>query len=122
MRHNTDARVIRVNKAKLIAKIIENKTNHIKEYEQAMIDYRDEAKKQLEEQLKRLQDGKLDIKIDLKSPIDNRTEYDKLTQVFEWEVNDEVELSQGEFNEYVLDELPFARIAKMSNTVYSKML
>jgi len=122
MRHNQDARVILVNKAQLINKIKENKAIHIKEYEQAIVDYREEAKKQLKEQTSRLTEGKLDIKLDLRSPVDNKDEYDKLVQVFEWEVKDEVELSQGEFNEYILDELPFAKIAKLSNTFYSKSL
>ena len=39
--------------------------------------------------------------------------------MFEWEVEDTVELTQDEFKEYVLDETVFTERAIMSNTVYS---
>jgi hypothetical protein len=38
--------------------------------------------------------------------------------MFEWEVEDFVELEQQEFNEYVQDETDFARMAKLSNSAY----
>ena len=38
--------------------------------------------------------------------------------MFEWDVEDEVELQQGEFLEYVQDETSFALEAKLSNSAY----
>ena len=40
--------------------------------------------------------------------------------MFEWEVDDVVELEQNEFNEYVQDETEFAIQAKFSNMFYSE--
>jgi len=39
--------------------------------------------------------------------------------MFNWEVADEVELSQNEFREYVQDETDFAQRAYFSNMSYS---
>jgi hypothetical protein len=119
MRHTSD-RKIKVNKWQLVTKIKENKANHIKEYEQALKDYKEEAQKQLDEQAKRLAEGKTDLKLQLVSPLNKTEDYDKLIAMFEvWEVEEFVELSQGEFNEYIMDETDFAIQAKGMNTFYS---
>ena len=115
-------REVTVNKAKLIAKIKENKENHIKEYDKAVVAYKEEAIKQLKKQLERVENGALDAKLDLITPINNAETYDKIIEMFEWEVEKEVVLKQNEFNEYVQDETEFAMQAKFSNTFYSNSL
>jgi hypothetical protein len=120
MRHNPSARTMNVSKADLIAKIKENKKKHIAEYNQAVEDYKIEAEKQLKAQMEALANGSLKIQIQLVTPVNQEVEYDKLITMFEWEINDVVELSQGEFNEYVLDETSFALHAKMLNSTYSR--
>lgn len=114
MRQQSDARMIKVNKQKLIEQIIANKNNHSAEYEKAVIAYRAEAKKQLEKQLVDLEGGSLTINVKLISPVNKTGEYDKILSMFDWEEEDIVELSQGEFNEYILDESPFATICHSS--------
>jgi hypothetical protein len=112
------SRTIKVNKSELITKIRINKENHIKEYDEAVIAYKKEAKKQLESQLKRVDEGALDANLNLVTPVNSKENYDKIILMFEMEVEDIVELSQSEFNEYIHDEVQFARHAKMSNTAY----
>jgi len=113
------SRSISVKKQQLIDKIKENKENHIKEYAEAIVAYKEEALKQLAEQTKRVEDGGLDAKLDLITPINNAENYDKIIEMFTWEVEDIVVLEQSEFIEYVQDETDFAVRAKMSNTFYS---
>lgn len=119
MRHNEDARVILVVKEDLIKQIKANKEKHQGEYATAVENYKKEAQEQLDEAAKRLAEGKYDLRLNLITPIDNSLEYDKLVTMFNWEIKNEVELSQGEFNEYVLDETNFARVSRASNTAYS---
>lgn len=57
MRHRPDSRTILVNKANLIAKVKENKENHIKEYAEAVIAYKEQALKQLKENQRRINAG-----------------------------------------------------------------
>jgi hypothetical protein len=114
----TGSRTIKVNKAKLIAKIKENKDAHIVAYGKAVIAYKNEAIKQLTEITKKVNDGDMTVRLSLTTPVDNRKNYDKIIDMFDWEVEDEVELEQQEFNEYVQDETEFARHALMSNSMY----
>lgn len=120
MRHGN--RTIKVKKGDLIAKIKENKENHIKEYEKAIHAYREEALRQLRTQIKSVENGALNAKLNLITPIDNSDNYDKIIEMFEWEVENEVELEQDEFQEYVQDTTDFAVKARMSNTFYSSSM
>lgn len=112
-------RTIKVVKANLIEKIKENKENHVKEFAEAKHAYREEALRQLRTQLERVEEGALDAKLDLVTPIDNSENYDKVIEMFDWEVEDVVELEQDEFKEYIQDKTDFAVRAKMSNTFYN---
>jgi len=117
MRHYGN-RKIKVEKKKLIEKIKENKLKHFEEFNKAVIAYKNEALKQLKKQIERVNDGALDAKLDLITPVNNSDNYDKIIEIFEWEVEDIVELDQNEFLEYVQDETEFAVTAKMSNMAY----
>ena len=118
MRH-TGNRTILLKKEELIARIKENKKNHEKEFEAAVIAYKEEALKQLATETSRVREGALDAKLDLVTPVNNSENYDKIIEMFQWDVREEVELSQNEFLEYVQDETDFAIQAKFSNTFYS---
>ena len=117
MRRN-GTRTMKVVKADLIKKIVENKEAHIKAYAKAEIAYKKEALKQLAELTEKVNNGDMSIRLNLTTPVDNRKNYDKIIDMFEWDVNDEVELSQDEFNEYILDETEAARHAMLSNSMY----
>lgn len=111
-------RTITVNKAKLIAKIKENKQNHIKAYAKAVIAYKKEALSKLAELTKLAKSGDMTLNLHLTTPMNNIENYDKIVAMFEWDVNEEVTLEQNEFNEYVQDETEFARHANLSNSMY----
>ncbi len=114
----TGSRTIKVNKSKLIEKIKENKEAHIKAYAKAVVAYKKEALSQLAEITKKVKSGDMNVHLNLTTPVDNRKNYDKIIDMFAWEVEDVVELEQNEFNEYVQDETEFARHALMSNSMY----
>lgn len=118
MRHLGN-RTILLKKEDLIKQIKENKETHIKEFNEAIIAYKEEALKQLTTELSRVKEGAVDAKLELVTPVNNAENYDKILQMFEWDVREEVELDQNEFNEYVQDETEFAVAAKYSNTFYS---
>jgi hypothetical protein len=117
MRQNSE-RIITVQKEELIKTIKVNLDSHQDDYAEAVIAYRKEAEKQLRKQLKELKAGSLSIGVSLTKPVNSEKEYLKLITQFEMEVNDVVELSQMEFNQYVHDETPFARQAFASNSMY----
>ncbi len=111
-------RTIRVKKTDLIAKIKENQANHVKAYEEAVVAYKTEALRQLELLTDKANKGSLSLSLNLITPVNNNDNYDKIIEMFQWEVDEIVELGQAEFNEYVQDETAFALQAKMSNSAY----
>ena len=120
MRMVNNGRVIKVNKQQLIETIKKNKQLHIKEYKQAVIAFKKEALKQIAKLEKAVKAGNTEgIRLDLTTPQYRASDYDKLVLMFTWDLEKEVELSQGEFNQYIHDEFDFAIAAKMSNTYYS---
>lgn len=116
--HNHHNREISIEKNKLIEKIKENREIHINEYNEAVIAYKKEAKIQLEQLSTDLDKGKLNLKLNLITPINRSSEYDKVIEMFEWEISDIVKLSQKEFNEYIHDDTSDSIQAKMLNSTY----
>jgi NADH dehydrogenase/NADH:ubiquinone oxidoreductase subunit G len=117
MRRNGN-RTIEVKKEDLIKKIKENKEKHLIAYDKAVIAYKNAALKQLSELTQKVNEGSLTIRLELVTPINNSTNYDKIINMFEWDVKEVVELDQNEFNEYVLDDTETTRQAMFSNTRY----
>lgn len=119
MRHDAHSRTIKVRKDKLIEQIKANKAKHQKEYAEAVEAFKREAAKRIAQLQTDLDSGTFNkIHLSMTPPENRSDEYDKLVIQFEWEIADEVELSQGEFNEYIHDETSFARQAKLSNSTY----
>lgn len=111
-------RIIKVKTQEVIDALIQNKENHVKDYEEAVEAYRSAAEKQLKQRLKDLRGGSLKIELQLTHPENKAEDYDKLIKMFEMEVEDVIELEQSEFNQYIHDDLPFAKAARMSNSFY----
>jgi hypothetical protein len=117
-RMNGNSRIVTIRKSELLARISENKEKHIKDYNEAVAAYHVEALRQLNEEKRALAKGSLNIRISLITPLDKREEYDKIAEIFKWEIKDEVELSLGEFNEYVLDDNDWAVASRAQNSMY----
>jgi len=116
--YRTGSRRIKVKKEKLIATIIKNRDAHILEYNEAVIAYKLTAIAKLNSLLEDAEDGGLNLKLGLTSPVNNVSNYNKLIDIFTWEIESEVELSQDEFKEYIQDETSFTETAKFSNSMY----
>lgn len=116
--HTNHNRTIKINKQQLINKIIENKEAHIKDYEEAVLAYKTEAYKQLTKCKEELDGGSLKIGLKLVTPVNRGEEYDKVIEMFKWEINEEVEITQKEFNEYVHDDNEDSKYAKFQNSTY----
>jgi len=112
-------RTIKISKFDLIEKIKQNQKEHISEYLNAVEGFKKEATKQLEDLTRRVGTGDIDdIILQLTKPINNSENYDKILEMFEWEVDTIVELSQDEFKEYVQDEGDESANIKFINSAY----
>jgi len=112
-------RTIKISKFDLIEKIKENQKEHRKDYLKALEGFKLEALKQLADLTRRVGTGDIDdIILQLTKPINNSENYDKILEMFEWEVDTIVELSQDEFKEYVQDEGDESANIKFMNSAY----
>lgn len=116
--HHRHSRTILIEKAKLIEKIKQNRAKHIEEFETAKLAYAKEAAKQLTDLQGRLAQGATDLKLDLVTPINRSDEYDKVIEMFDWEIETQIQLSQDEFNDYVHDDNESSRRASLLNSTY----
>ncbi|RMG12666.1 MAG: hypothetical protein D6731_13425 [Planctomycetota bacterium] len=101
-------RTIRVDKARLIERLNENRARHEREYQEALEGYKARLvlilSRKLEAAKRRLE---VDHLIDLEVPREHFEDYDRALALLDWEQGDSVELTHGEFERYVLDAWPW---------------
>lgn len=117
MRQNHN-RTMKISKTALISKIEENKQAHIIDYNEAVEAYHKKAADQIKKASKDLKEGSLKISISLVAPVNRVDEYDKIIEMFKWEMDEEIELTQSEFNEYVHDDNDSSIQARFLNSSY----
>lgn len=101
-------KAIRINKSKLAASLKANRKKHANEVVQAKLDRHEAFKEQIEVWSQKVEDGNLqfdDIPELIKFPLvpDNLDEYDYAIKVCEMSDDDVIELSEHEFQQYVMD-------------------
>lgn len=113
-------RTVKISKQQLIEKLTENKAAHIEEYKKAVEAFKLEAARQLKDASNQLKDEKFDkVRLQLIVPVNRIEHYDRVIEMFKWEVDDVIELTQAEFNDYVHDDNQEAKSARLSNSFYS---
>lgn len=145
MRNNNE-KTITVDKKTLVKTLVQNKIKHVKEYEQALLDYKKVAKHKLElihqDAVKTLEENYEDVlkKIeafdpenpiehrvyivdsiffDLKVPHNYEEQYELAIQMYNWEVDETVKLTVTEFQNFVMDNWEWQKEFKMLNSTYS---
>jgi hypothetical protein len=110
---------IKVTKSKLLTALEENRTTHGIAYEKAKAGYIKVTRRDLEEQLQRLVDGKVLDRIFFPSPPEDHTkDYDDAIAMMQWSQDSEIELTQSQFRQYVQDDWGWKDSWITSNTAY----
>lgn len=137
-------RTVEVKRDDLLETLKTNKEAHKKAYEQAVKDYKEvacaelekaftKAKRSLDGNLKELKNRVLDderdtpeqiillpqIMVKLPVPQDHSRSYEVAIQMARWEVNDTVELTQSQFQCFVLDDWDWKRKFESDNATYA---
>lgn len=111
--------VVRIRAEELQAVIRENRSKHIKEADEAQVDYRIALVSKLEELLASAKAGDIVAHvISLPVPQDHRREYDRVLRMLELSADEVVELQQQEFVQYVLDEWSWKQAFAITNSTY----
>jgi hypothetical protein len=101
-------RSVKINKKELLGIVRDNKEKHIAEYKEAVSDYIEAAKKVIEYNTKKVDEGTLESIAKCKSvpsaPKSYEDDYSRAIRMLELSVEKEIELEADVFNQLVLDE------------------
>ena len=104
----------------LIVKLKDNKNEHILEYSEAVKAYKAKAQEVLENSLTHLEEtGEYIAPEFLTEPVNKEKEYDRVITMLQMAEEKEIEISERDFQQYVMDEWDWADNVKLSNTMYS---
>jgi hypothetical protein len=110
---------VKIKRSELLEKIKANRAAHVKDYDEAMVGYRQTVFKKLEEALAEIKSGgKIITRLDLVAPVTQAEDYDRAIAMLEMSVDDVIELSAHEFDNYVLDNWSWKNIALTANAMY----
>ena len=92
-------------KVELQSILCTNRDKHRKLFEEALEAFREKAIENLESRIAQIKNGgKVNLYIDLVQPQDYTDSYNEVIEMLEFEINDEIELTQSEFRQYVKDD------------------
>lgn len=112
-------RTVKVNKAKLIETVTENRSHHRSIFLEAQKGYRKQAIELLDASLKRARAGtKFKMSFMLPAPIDQTGEYDKALEMLKWSVDETIEIGEQAFRQYVLDDWSWSQQCSTTNSAY----
>jgi hypothetical protein len=108
-------RKVKVKRDELLERVKTNRENHIAEYEEAVIGYKEKAKLEIEKAMGRLakrvdelEEGEVlilsSVHFNLEVPRNHEKDYDQVIQMLEMSVDDELEIMTDEFACYVMDD------------------
>lgn len=96
---------ITVDKAELLSKLQQNRTDHRRIFEEALEGFRAEAIAELEQRLADLRAGKRrDLMVRKIVPQDHTGDYDRAVAMIEMSIGDTITLSENDFAQYVMDD------------------
>lgn len=95
---------VTVSKEELLKVLKDNKAKHVQIYTDAIEGVKVQYKNLLEKELKKLEDGKeVKASVNVQLPINHEEEYNEVIEMLEMSVDEEIELTRHEFQQYVQD-------------------
>ena len=111
---------VKVDKAKLLEIVRENRNKHRKIFEEALEGYRKQAIAELDSMLADAKAGRrIRRSVSLIEPTDQTSDYDRVIRMLEMSVDEFVVLQEHEFAQYVLDRWNWRKQFLMSSSNYS---
>lgn len=113
---------IKVKKTNLLNVLKENRERHQKIFEEALEGFRKLAIEKLDESLTRAKAGqKFRIYFGLQEPVNQTKDYDRAIRMMELAVDEVIELSERDFQQYVMDDWNWKGQFLTTNSAYSVM-
>lgn len=114
-------KTVKVNRLQLLEKVKANRTTHRTTFEEALDGYREQAIKELEASLAEAKAGKrIRRGLELVEPMDMTREYDRVITMLEMSVEEELEVTQQEVMQYVMDDWNWKHQFEAVSAAYTK--
>mgnify|MGYP001557586933 CR=1 FL=1 len=110
---------VRVTTKDVLDHLHENRENHVNEYKDALVGYRKDLIKALKKELKKVEAGKDYQAVYMQAPENHEDDYDRSIQMLQMSQDAELELTEDEFRQYIMDEWSWSGRTAMSNAVYA---
>lgn len=112
---------VKVKKSELLDILRKNREEHRETFLEALDGYHKAAMKALADRVQEAKDNqRISLTFHLEQPTDQTKEYDRIIKMLEMSVDDEVELTQKEFANYVMDDWSWMHQWLASNSRYSE--
>ncbi len=116
-------KTVKVNKQDLKDILGKNMITHVEDYDLAWEGYRQAVISNAENLLARAKNvnknNPVQLYIGLEMPENHEEDYVRAIEMCDWEVSEEVELSEGEFRQYVQDKWSWKNVFETSNMLYT---
>ena len=112
---------MRINRGDLLARIKVNRGMHRDEFERAQVGYRQAMIEELDRMLADAREGRgIKRGVSMPEPQDHTESYDTVIHMLEMCVDDVVEISMHEFDNYVRDNWQWKQQFSATNSTYSR--
>lgn len=109
---------VKVRKDELLKELEHNRSEHRSRFERAVAGYSDKVREELEKYLERVKHGDvLEVRVSLPKPEDHSEDYDRAIKMVQMSVDENLELTEQEFAELVMDDWGWKR-QFMTSTAY----
>lgn len=121
MSMNKGMEIVRVKKEELLSTLKKNRDEHREIFLEALEGYHTAAKKALKDRIDEAQKNqRVSLRFTLIQPTDQTKEYNRIIKMLEMSVDSEIELTQREFANYVMDDWDWMDQFLTSNSGYSQ--
>ena len=112
---------VKVPRDELLSVLEKNLEQHIIDYNESMKGFREECLAALEKRIKLIEEEKtLDMKFNMSKPQSNEDDYKRVISMLKMSVDEVIELSSYEYDQYVLDNWQWKDSFLRSNQLYNK--
>ena len=116
-------KTVNINREELLKKVKENAAQHEADYKEMEDQYPQVALNLLKQRMKEIKKtGEVNVHFNLRPPEDHRKDYNTLIKMLEMSVDNEIELNQVEFQEYVLNQWEWQNRVAATKAFYSQNL
>lgn len=112
---------VKVSRLELLNKVKENKVQHKKDYDEAMIAYTEQAIQAIETLLLSARNGNITHCINVVKPKEFLREYDRAITMLEMSKEEILEISSQDFNQFVMDDWQWQDTFKNSTGLYKSL-